>query len=154
MEYKRQVVLFFMIALSFIAKITDGKVSCAVCDSIRVNLTTDTTLNTDGCTIKEQEVCTLIVRADYVTVNNSFAYADGSAEAALVLTNGEPQMTDITSIWLNELKVQRTVNILCFAGTSCGLDLLKSTYKDQSRNLTFFLRNIQFIELWSFFLQF
>ncbi|CAF2560900.1 unnamed protein product [Rotaria sp. Silwood2] len=136
-------VILFSATFIFIfgIKFCNATVSCATCQSISFNLTTDTDLNTDGCTLEEKEVCSLILRVDYTNSNNSFALIDGSQEEVLILTNGDPQVSEETFIWFNQLRVQRMANILCFAGTSCGLDLIKQIYRDQFRSFDY--RTIQ-----------
>ncbi|UJR20515.1 hypothetical protein I4U23_023643 [Adineta vaga] len=69
-----------------------------------------------------------------VLYNNSFAIMSGSKDAGLILTNGEPQVTETTFIWFDNDRVQRLANILCFSGSSCGLDLLKQLYREKFRS--------------------
>jgi len=100
---------------------------------IHFNLTTDVDLNIQGCTLLDSEVCTLILRIDYTDSNDSFAILDGSRVPILILTNGEPQVSEVTFIWFNELRVQRMASIICFSTSSCGLDLIKQIYKDKCK---------------------
>ena len=53
---------------------------------------------TSGCTIDEDELCSLILRIDYTNSYESFASISGLREALLVLTNGEPLLNELTSI--------------------------------------------------------
>ncbi|CAF1188152.1 unnamed protein product [Rotaria sp. Silwood1] len=107
-------------------------------------------LNTDGCPLEADEVCSLSLRIDYTNSNNSFALIGGSPEAVLVLTNGEPQVNEITFIWFNELRVQRMASILCFSVASCGLDLIKQIYREQFRPFDYkTIRNTLIDQLYS-----
>jgi hypothetical protein len=112
-------------------KSNDAKVSCTSCPSIHINRTHDVELDTQGCTLEDDEICSLVLRIDYTNDNNSFAIISGVQDAILILTNGEPQVSEITFIWFNELRVQRMASISCFAGASCGFDLIKQIYKDE-----------------------
>ncbi|CAF3299172.1 unnamed protein product [Rotaria socialis] len=126
----------FLVVIIFIfgIKPSNATVSCTTCsNSMRINITTDKDLDTTGCKLEEDELCSLVLRIDYTNSNSSFAIFSGSEEAALILTNGEPQLSEVTFIWFNELRVQRMANILCFAGASCGVDLLKKIYRDEFR---------------------
>lgn len=126
-------ILFSVALISFFNRNScHAKVSCTTCPfSIPINLTTDKDLNTDGCVLEEDETCSLVLRIDYTNSNNSFALLSGSSDSVLVLTNGEPQVSEVTFIWFNELRVQRMANILCFADTSCGVDVIKKIYRDE-----------------------
>jgi hypothetical protein len=109
-------------------------VSCTICPSIiNINLTTDIDLNTDGCVLKEEEMCSLILRIDYTNSNDSYAIIDGIKEGILILTNGEPQASELAFIWFNELRVQRMANVYCFSAASCGLDILKQIYREKCK---------------------
>ncbi len=108
--------------------------SCTSCPTaIHFNLTTDTDLNIHGCTLLDSEVCSLMLRIDYIDSNDSFAMLAGSEIPVLILTNGEPQVSETTFIWFNELRVQRMASIICFSTSSCGLDLIKQIYKDRCK---------------------
>jgi hypothetical protein len=120
------------VILFFGAKSCNAKVSCTTCPtSIHINLTTDIDLNTQGCQLEDDELCSLILRIDYTNSNQSFALLAGSSEAILILTNGEPQVSETTFVWFNEFRVQRMANIFCFSGASCGLDLIKQIYREK-----------------------
>lgn len=113
---------------------TLATISCTYCTTpIHINLTSDTDLNTHGCTLYDAEICTLKLRIDYTNVDNNFADIDGILDGGLILTNGEPELTETTSIWFDALHVRRLANILCFSSSSCGFDLLKSIYRDNCK---------------------
>lgn len=125
-------IFFFLLTiflLSFVRK-CESRVSCAVCDSIRLNITTDVEIPTSSCSIKEEEVCTLILRIDYTDGERNFVAIDGINETMLTLTNGEPQIAETTSIWFNEVRLQRMASINCFSIASCGFDQMKKIYRD------------------------
>lgn len=111
---------------------SDATVSCTNCPTtIYLNVTSDTDINTQGCGLLDSEVCSLILHIDYMDINDSFALFMGSNTPMLILTNGEPQVSETVFIWFNELRVQRMANVVCFASSSCGLDLVKQLYKDK-----------------------
>lgn len=124
------VVAVLLLILTFNGRISECKVSCLVCDNMKVNISSPS-LPTTGCLSEDNELCTLILRIDYENPNKSFALTAGSDEEQLILTNGEPQTNDVTSIWFNKVTVQRLVNIICFSGTSCGFDILQDIYKNK-----------------------
>jgi len=127
-------VIVFSLTIIFLFGVNscDGLVSCLSCPtSPSINLTIDTDLNTDGCILENDELCSLILRIDYTNGSNNFALFSGSKEAVLLLTNGEPQVSETTFIWFNEYRVQRMASIYCFSGTSCGVDLIKQIYRDK-----------------------
>jgi len=78
---------------------SNATVSCTSCPMpIHFNLTTDTDLNIHGCTLVDSEVCILILNINYIDSNDSFAMLEGSQVPVLILTNGEPQVTELTFI--------------------------------------------------------
>ena len=121
-------VCFCLTILSFV-RIGDGRVSCAVCPAISFNITTDVDIPTSSCSIKDEDVCQLILRIDYSNNEKNFLLIDGVNETTLILTNGEPQITETALIWFNEIRLQRMASIVCFYGSSCGLDRLKQIYR-------------------------
>ncbi len=126
------IVFSLTIILYLGVKLSNARVSCTEClMPININLTSDTDLNTDGCTLVDSEVCSLILRIDYTNSNDTFAFIDGLKTAVLILTNGEPQVSETTFIWFNEFRIQRMATIICFSASSCGLDLIKHLYKDK-----------------------
>jgi hypothetical protein len=127
-------VIVFSLTIIFLFGVNscNGIVSCLSCPtSPSINLTTDTDLNTAGCTLEDDDLCSIILRIDYMNSNNSFALFSGSKEAVLLLTNGEPQVSESTFIWFNEYRVQRIASIYCFSGASCGVDLIKQIYREK-----------------------
>ncbi len=125
------VVFTLTVILLLSVKSLNATVSCTNCPmGIHFNLTSDADLNTEGCTLVDSEVCSLILRIDYTDSNDSFAGLFGSQVPILILTNGEPQVSETTFIWFNELRVQRMAEIICFSSSSCGLDLIKQIYKN------------------------
>ena len=131
-------ILLFSVVIVFFVTIgsCDARVSCVSCpSSISINIATDTDIDTSSCTLKDDEICSLILRIEYVIGNNSFALMDGSNDAGLILTNGEPQSSETLFVWFDEIRAQRFANIGCFSGSSCGLDLLKKIYKEKCMSL-------------------
>jgi hypothetical protein len=147
------VLLAIGIVCAFAASTCRANVSCMRCSSLSVNPLTDTDLNTDGCTSVDSALCTLILRIDYAAPNKSFAIIDGSDEKQLILSNGEPQSNQVTFVWFTEVHVERFVNIICFSGTSCGVDLIKKIYKEDC-NTNDVTERVEFIRLSVFLVQF
>ncbi|CAF1679332.1 unnamed protein product [Adineta ricciae] len=126
--------LLFTVVMVFFVSIgsCDAGISCVSCpSSISINITTDTDIDTSSCTLKEDELCSLILRVEYVIGNESFALIDGSNDGGLILTNGEPQSSESMFVRFDENRAQRFANIACFSGSSCGLDLLKKIYREK-----------------------
>ena len=121
---------FLLLALT-VFRTGDALVSCAECPTITINVATDAEIPTDSCSIKPEELCQLLLRIDYTESEKNFALMYGANESVLLLSNGDPQVIETTSIWFNEVRVQRMATINCFVGSSCGLDRLKTIYRDE-----------------------
>ena len=125
--------LFLSLAtfVAFATQSSNAKISCLDCSFTNLNLTVDTEIDTSQCQVKESEICAMSVNVDYRNSNDTYFTSSGIDDGILLLTNGEPQLVVTTSIWFNQLRVQRMASLVCFSGSTCGLDIFKGVYKDQ-----------------------
>src|SRR4051812_43529800 len=100
-------IVFSLTIILFLGiKSTNATVPCTSCPgTININIESDADLNTEECTLLDAQLCTLGLRIDYTNSNDSYAFINSAGQATLVLTNGEPEVSERTSIWFNELRV-------------------------------------------------
>ena len=113
---------------------SDANLECLSCPPALVNLTSDVTLNTTGCTLVNGDLCVLSVHIDYLHPNENLATFNATTTSILVFSNGQPQLTSSAVIWFDQVRVQRVASVQCLAGTGCGVDLLQQQYSEQSES--------------------